>query len=507
MALKDILANIKQGFNTAQDKLINNLLGTPVQTEAVAPSVSYGENIDNYLNTLGEQAYMQPLLNQRKELNLGLEGYKEGVANGLNFGIPEIAQAQKELGIRTPQTGEEIELARDGLYNKPEKLNIGTSNAPRQGGFLNDLARGYNENLNNGFDVENLAPNEDKGVATRIGEGLGTLARVQSNPLARGLMAGAIGLALGGGAGGALAAGLGTAVGRQTNLTKDKAYRQNLQQMGYTQDEIDAIPGNITDDVFKNIVASAQAKAMTQWRIDQLKALEEDREIKNKIREEENAFDRAYKNEKLAQGWAGIEADKNNAGQPSFSQITTIRKEFAAIPAIKNANEIKRQFDNVTNTYTAYKQGKLRANAADQAMVTTLNKMLDPTSVVRESEFARTAAGQSLFARIQGYADKMTKGGGGLTDAEREDLYNAMNEMYKANQTEAQEYIKSYTDLANRYGINPADIMPRQYNNQTNGYSAPQTGAKVRVQAPNGKTGTIPIENLEAALAKGYKRL
>ena len=96
-------------------------------------------------------------------------------------------------------------------------------------------------------------------------------------------------------------------------------------------------------------------------------------------------------------------------------------------------------------------------------MVTTLNKILDPTSVVRESEFARTAAGQSLLARIEGYANKMTKGGGGLTDVEREDLYNAMMEMYRANEDEANAYIQSYTDLANRYGINPADIMPRQY--------------------------------------------
>jgi DNA-binding SARP family transcriptional activator len=57
----------------------------------------------------------------------------------------------------------------------------------------------------------------------------------------------------------------------------------------------------------------------------------------------------------------------------------------------------------------------------------------------------------------------MTKGGGGLTNAEREDLYTAMMEMYKANEDEANAYIQSYTDLANRYGINPADIMPRQY--------------------------------------------
>ena len=489
---------------TLKERFINALLGTKAPETTAEPTYSFSPEIEEAKNKLGELESVQNMLKQPNAKTLGQ--IQQDFTQGLNNGNADIAQIQEGLGINKPVGGLNIELAKNGQFNLPN-MNLSTARNPRQGGLINDLISGYRENLTQGFDPENLEPDENKGLATRIGEGLGTTRRFFDKPIGRGLLAGAAALALGGGAGEALAYGLGTGVGRQTYMTKDKAYRQQLKEMGFDAAEVDAIPGNVTDDVFKNIVASEQAKAMTQWRIDQLKALEEDREIKNKIREEENAFERAYKKEKLAQGWAGIEADKNNSGQPSFSQITTIRKEFAAIPAIKNANEIKRQFDNVTNTYTAYKQGKLRANAADQAMITTLNKILDPTSVVRESEFARTAAGQSLFARIQGYANKMTKGGGGLTDAEREDLYNAMNEMYKANQTEAQEYIKSYTDLANRYGINPADIMPRQYNNQTNGYSTPQTGATVRVKTPDGKIGTIPAANLEAALAKGYTRL
>lgn len=249
-----------------KERFVNALLGTPVQTESVKPYLGYGEKIDTATESLGEQPYMKPLLNQPKELGLTLDQYKEGFTQGLNYGVPEIAKLQDELGIRKPKTEAEIEAAKASAFNQPTHLVTGTSNAPRQGGFLNDLARGYNENLNNGFDVENLAPNEDKGFATRIGEGLGTLARVQSSPLARGLMAGAIGLALGGGAGGALAAGLGTAVGRQTNLTKDKAYRQNLQQMGYTQDEIDSIPGLVTDGVYGNLIRAQQLKDNAEYR-------------------------------------------------------------------------------------------------------------------------------------------------------------------------------------------------------------------------------------------------
>ena len=160
-----------------KERFVNALFGTPVQVEGVAPSVSYGKDIDNYLNTLGSQPYMQGLLNQPKETGLTLDQYKQGVANGLNYGVPEIAKAQQTLGINIPKTGEEIELANVGQFNQPTMLSVGTATSPsRQGGFFNDLASGYRENATQGFDVNNLAP-QKKGLATRIGEGLGTLAR------------------------------------------------------------------------------------------------------------------------------------------------------------------------------------------------------------------------------------------------------------------------------------------------------------------------------------------
>lgn len=249
-----------------KERFVNALLGTPVQTESVKPYLGYGEKIDTTTESLGEQPYMKPLLNQPKELGLTLDQYKEGFTQGLNYGVPEIAKLQDELGIRKPKTEAEIEAAKASAFNQPTHLVTGTSNTPRQGGFLNDLVSGYRENVSNGFSVDNLAPNEDKGVATRIGEGLGTLARFQSKPIARGLLAGAAALALGGGAGGALAAGLGTAVGRQNYLTKDKAYRQNLQQMGYTQDEIDSIPGMVTDEIYGNLIRAQQLKDNAEYR-------------------------------------------------------------------------------------------------------------------------------------------------------------------------------------------------------------------------------------------------
>lgn len=485
-------------FKNAKEKLVNALLGTPVQTQEATPSVSYGEDIDNYLNTLETQPYMQPLLNQPKETALTLEQYQRGVANGLNYGIKEIADMQDKLGIRKPQTGDEKYAASLGEFNQPSVLNIATSNAPRQGGAINDFTSGYRENATQGFNVNNLAP-QKKSLATRIGEGLGTLTRFYNSPLGR--MAVATGLSMLTDEVNPLNEGVKAYVGRQTNMTRDKAYRQGLINMGVDEAQVNAIPGIVSDDVFSNIARAKQLQDYALYRQDMINTQRENAEALNNYRMaqlekdvRQNELENYYKRQQLAQGWEKIKNDKENAGTLNFNNKANLRKEFTSIPAIKNANEIKRQLDNVTSTYNSYKSGKIRANAADQVMVTTLNKILDPTSVVRESEFARTAAGQSLLAKTQGYADKMVRGGGGLTNAEREDLYNTMLQMYDAQQKEAQEYVKSYTELAKMYNINPAEIMPRQYlggitsNNATTqvgsyqeGQTAtnPTTGAKI----------------------------
>ena len=251
MALKDILANIKQGVNTAQDKLINNLLGTPVQTE---PYYGYSKEIEDAKNSLGDLESVQTMLGQPNAKSL--EQIQQGFTQGLNYGNPEIAKLQDDLGIAKPDTNNKMQLdmAKSGMFNLPDTLHSSTSN--RQGGLINDFVGGLRENYTNAFDAENLAPNANKGAATRFGESIGTALRFFDKPVGRGLLAGAAALALGGGAGDALAYGLGTGVGRQTNMTKDKAYRQGLINMGLDADEVNSIPGIMTDDVFKNLSLS-----------------------------------------------------------------------------------------------------------------------------------------------------------------------------------------------------------------------------------------------------------
>ena len=58
--------------------------------------------------------------------------------------------------------------------------------------------------------------------------------------------------------------------------------------------------------------------------------------------------------------------------------------------------------------------------AGSQAILISFNKLLDPTSVVRESEYGRSATGQSAIETLKGFADKLSKGGAGVTISELE---------------------------------------------------------------------------------------
>lgn len=54
-------------------------------------------------------------------------------------------------------------------------------------------------------------------------------------------------------------------------------------------------------------------------------------------------------------------------------------------------------------------------NAASQGILVTFQKLLDPESVVRESEYARSPAGQAVMDRLEGFGQKISQGGAGVT--------------------------------------------------------------------------------------------
>ena len=178
---------------------------------------------------------------------------------GLETDPIKMAQAQLSLKqASTPLTTTDRLFGRDMTQDyqtiNPETKEVEmatlTNHKP---GFFEDFGRGLQENATQGFNVNNLAPVQGKGLATRLGEGLGTLARFYDKPIGR--MAVATGLSMLTDEANPLNEGVKAYVGRQNNMTQDRVYRNQLKQLGMTDDEVNAIPGNVTKDVFEGVTS------------------------------------------------------------------------------------------------------------------------------------------------------------------------------------------------------------------------------------------------------------
>ena len=297
-----------------------------------------------------------------------------------------VKMAQAQLGLKqasTPLTTADRLFGRDMTQDyqtiNPETKNVEmatlTNHKP---GFFEDFGRGFQENATQGFNVNNLAPVQGKGLATRLGEGLGTLARFYDKPIGR--MAVATGLSMLTDEANPLNEGVKAYVGRQNNMTRDKAYRQSLINMGVDEAQVNAIPGIMSDDVYKNMIDALNAQEMRKYRELYLTNQQEQNKIMNQFRrdnlkaqEAERAAERADKaatraltargqnlNYDIAMRKLEAEANKETAAE---------RKEKAKLKQAQNTiNMISKAKETVQNNPNAfgYVQGVLGADVSNR---------------------------------------------------------------------------------------------------------------------------------------------
>jgi lysozyme len=99
-------------------------------------------------------------------------------------------------------------------------------------------------------------------------------------------------------------------------------------------------------------------------------------------------------------------------------------------------------------------------NAASQGVIITFNKILDPTSVVRESEYARSGEGQSFVQGLEGMVQKFQKGGAGLTIEGLEEFVSTGEEFMKGYQESLQTSRQLALNRSNKYDLAIEDFLP-----------------------------------------------
>ena len=135
-----------------------------------------------------------------------------------------------------------------------------------------------------------------------------------------------------------------------------------------------------------------------------------------------------------------------------FSATQSISKDTQARTA--TAREMTRQAGLIANSFKNIQEGGDQS-LNTQAIIVSFNKILDPTSVVRESEYDRTAQGQSLLNQLEGKVQNITTGGAGVTTATLEEAKNIATQYLDGAKTSINEQNKRATDMATSFGLNP----------------------------------------------------
>lgn len=105
-------------------------------------------------------------------------------------------------------------------------------------------------------------------------------------------------------------------------------------------------------------------------------------------------------------------------------------------------------------------------NAAAQSILVTFQKILDPTSVVRESEYMRTPAGLAIASRLRGIIEGFRLGGAGVPVNELESFVSMAEAFYAEQQATLVNSANSLLTIAQGAGV-PQEALPHIITDET----------------------------------------
>lgn len=134
-------------------------------------------------------------------------------------------------------------------------------------------------------------------------------------------------------------------------------------------------------------------------------------------------------------------------GQKGFENEMKLRGEFKSEPVYKAFNEMQSAYGQITDSL------KKNSPAGDLAGATKFMKLLDPGSVVRESELAMAMSATGLLDRATNYAEMVIKGTK-LTEAQRKDFQDLADKLYTTAATTYNQKRNEFVTQGSQYGLN-----------------------------------------------------
>jgi hypothetical protein len=141
-----------------------------------------------------------------------------------------------------------------------------------------------------------------------------------------------------------------------------------------------------------------------------------------------------------------------------FNASLRLQKDWEE--ASKDARTMKTVVTRMNRAVAALDSGDNSAiPPAAESIQVIFQKILDPTSVVREGEFTRSLLTQPVINRMRGAIDRLVKGGTGIPINELKAYAELANQFTDAANEDAARIRQGTEGMATRHGINPADVF------------------------------------------------
>lgn len=141
-----------------------------------------------------------------------------------------------------------------------------------------------------------------------------------------------------------------------------------------------------------------------------------------------------------------------NTGQKGFDNTLKLRGDFRSEPIYKAHQEVQAAHSQITQAL------KLQSPAGDLAGATKIMKILDPGSVVRESELGMAMAASGALDRLQNYASNVINGTK-LTPKQRIDFQNLADKLSAESAKQYNGKRSEYQGIAERNGLSVPDVL------------------------------------------------
>jgi hypothetical protein len=148
-------------------------------------------------------------------------------------------------------------------------------------------------------------------------------------------------------------------------------------------------------------------------------------------------------------------ASNINLGQKDFDNTLKLRGDFRSEPVYKGFQEVESAFGQINKGLDA------KSPAGDLASATKFMKLLDPTSVVRESELAMAMQATGALDKLYNYANLISTGQK-LTPTQREDFRSLAKDFYSTAYDQYNTKRSEYVGIAERNKLNIEDVVGKE---------------------------------------------